>query len=623
MTSGETFFSLPTGNASDLFGVPIEFVDGRDVGQTCLAFEDAIRIMRADRKPKLIVLDMERLVSHTNADDHRIYRDQNDLLQRAATGDPLRNLRSQLLHEGLSESKLLQIESEIAEQIAQAAAESIAGPDPTAISSASIELPIEFTHPSRESAVAQDTPPVTMRDALRGVLREYLLQDEQVFLYGEDIEDPKGDVFGVTRGLSSEFPDRVCNSPLSESTIVGTCIGRALAGQRPVAFIQFADFLPMAFNQIVSELATLHWRTAGQWNAPLVILAPCGGYRPGLGPYHAQTMEASFAHIPGLDVFMPSTAGDAAGLLHAAFQSARPSLLLYPKALLNDSSRASSIDVTSHFVPIGISRKIRAGRDLTLVGWGNTVSICERTAATLETAGVECEVIDLRSLSPWDEKSVLASAEKTARLIVVHEDNQTCGVGGEILATVAERARLPVAMRRVARADTYVPFNFANQIELLPSYKRVLTTAAELLGFDLTWELPAQTESDVIEVKAIGSGPSDETVSIVELHVQTGKRIRCGEVIATVEASKSVFDITAPADGVVTEVLANAGDTALVGKTLFQLRVDDPIAHKKSTLVEDPGEPTLVRRRPAETLPIPRRPNRPAHSKWGYRVPNR
>lgn len=611
ITSGSTFFSLPAGNARDLFGVPIEYVDGRHVGLAYEAFGNAIRRMRVDRKPQLIVLDVERLVSHTNADDQRIYRDQVELSQRAETGDPLRNLRAQLLAEGLTESELLEIESEITDQIALAEAESLAGPEPTTNHSARIDLPVELTHPSRESPLSHETPPITMRDALRSVLREYLLQDEQVFLYGEDIEDPKGDVFGVTRGLSSEFPDRVCNSPLSEATIVGTCIGRALTGQRPVAFIQFADFLPMAYNQIVCELATMHWRTGGQWNVPLVILAPCGGYRPGLGPYHAQTMEASFAHIPGLDVFMPSTAGDAAGLLHAAFQSGRPSLLLYPKALLNDSSRASAIDVGKHFVPIGVSRKVRSGRDITLVGWGNTVALCERAAATLETAGVECEVIDLRSLSPWDEKSVLASAEKTARLIVIHEDNQTCGVGGEILATIAERARLPVAMRRVARADTYVPFNFSNQIEVLPSYKRLLTTAAELLGFDLTWELPAQIESDIVEVKAIGSGPSDETVSVVELHVQTGQKINCGDVIASVEASKSVFDITAPADGIVTELLVAAGDTVVVGKPLFQMRVSNADARKKSPLVEDPGEPTLVRRRPVETLPIPRRANRP------------
>jgi 2-oxoisovalerate dehydrogenase E1 component len=282
-----------------------------------------------------------------------------------------------------------------------------------------------------------------MRDAIRDVLREHLRRDPRVFVYGEDIEDPKGDVFGVTRGLSTEFPLRVCNSPLSESTIVGTCIGRALAGQRPVAMIQFADFLPLAYNQIVNELATIFWRTDGGWNAPVIILAPCGAYRAGLGPNHAQTFDGAMVHTPGLDVLMPSTAADAAGLLHAAFKSERPTLLFYPKALLNDPARATTGDVGQHFVPLGVARRIRTGRDITFVGWGNTLGLCQTAAATLETAGVESEVIDLRSLSPWDERTVLASVEKTARMIVVHEDNHTCGLGGEIMATVAERPASP------------------------------------------------------------------------------------------------------------------------------------------------------------------------------------
>jgi 2-oxoisovalerate dehydrogenase E1 component len=610
-TQGNTFFSLPTGEARELFGVAIEFLDGRDVRHVCQVFGDTVRSMRADRQPRLIVLDVERLTSHTNADDQRIYRQPGDLQQATETKDPLRNLRGQLLAEGTSDAELTEIEADIARQVAAAEAASVAGPEPIATLTAKRDLHVELTHPSRETSSVRGLAPLTMRDALRSTLKQHLLQDERVFLYGEDIEDPKGDVFGVTRGLSTEFPGRVRNSPLTESTIVGTCIGRALAGQRPVALIQFADFLPLAYNQIVTELATIYWRTDGQWNVPLIILAPCGAYRPGLGPYHAQTMDGTIAHTPGLDVFMPSTAGDAAGMLRAAFQSERPTLLLYPKAMLNDSSRASSIEVTDHFVPIGVSRKVRSGRDLTLVGWGNTVPLCERVAATLDTAGAECDVIDLRSLAPWDEKNVLASAEKTARLIVVHEDNQTCGLGGEILATVAERARFPVAMRRVARADTHIPCNFANQVEVLPSYKKILTTAADLLGFDLTWEQPAEMDDNVIEVKAIGSGPSDEAVSVVEMHVQPGQNLACGDIVASVEASKSVFDITSPVEGIVTEVLATGGETILVGKPLLRVQVEQSVARKKPTTVDDPGEPTLVRRRPAETLPLPRRSHRP------------
>ena len=195
-------------------------------------------------------------------------------------------------------------------------------------------------------------------------------------LYGEDIEDPKGDVFGVTQGLTVAFPGRVLNSPLSESTIVGVSIGRALAGERPVAFIQFADFLPLAFNQIISELGSMYWRTDGAWQCPLVILAPCGGYRPGLGPFHAQSLESVMAHVPGIDVAMPADAADAAGLLHAAFESQRPTIFLYPKSCLNDRSAMTSADVERQRVPLGKSRNVGRGNDLTIVTWGSTLRLC-------------------------------------------------------------------------------------------------------------------------------------------------------------------------------------------------------------------------------------------------------
>ena len=174
-----------------------------------------------------------------------------------------------------------------------------------------------------------------MREALNRVLRDQLQANRDVHLLGQDIEDPKGDVFGVTKGLSTAFPGRVRNAPLSESTIVGTSIGRALTGQRPVAFIQFADFLPLGFNQIISELGSMYWRTDGSWQAPVILMVSCGGYKAGLGPFHAQTLESILAHVPGIDVVMPSSAGDAAGLLNAAFQSKRPTVFLYPKSGLN------------------------------------------------------------------------------------------------------------------------------------------------------------------------------------------------------------------------------------------------------------------------------------------------
>ena len=302
-----------------------------------------------------------------------------------------------------------------------------------------------------------------------------LAADPRVCLFGEDIEDPKGDVFGVTRGLSTAFPGRVVNSPLSEATIVGASIGRALAGGRPVALLQFADFLPVTLNQIMSELSTMHWRTVGEWNCPVVVLAPCGGYRPGLGPFHSQTMESIAAHMPGIDVFMPSTASDAAGLLNAALKSPRPTLFLYPKVCLNDRNTTASADAERHFVPIGQGAACDARRSSHDHRLGQHGSALRKSrGGDCVEAGFGVDLIDLRSISPWDREAVVESAGRTRKLLVVHEDNLTCGFGAEVVATVCESLSRRIVARRLTRPDTYMPCNFSNQLELLPSFKRIL-----------------------------------------------------------------------------------------------------------------------------------------------------
>lgn len=608
-TVGRTFFSLPGGMASELFGVPIQHLDGRDAVASYEGFGAIISEMRATRRPALVVMDVERMHSHTNADDHRLYRPADEIAQAQQSGDPVLRLRNHLLQSGVSQSTLEDLERQIRAEMAALTTASLRGPEPVSHDGAKRSLLVELTHPARESRGNEELggKRLTMREALRDVLHHHLLTDPRVTLLGEDIEDPKGDVFGVTRGLSTEFPERVQNAALTESTIVGTAVGRALAGQRPVTFIQFADFLPPALNQLICELGTMHWRTDGEYEAPVILMIACGGYRPGLGPFHAQTHEALIAHTPGIDVFMPSTAADAAGMLNAAFASGRPTVFLYPKALLNDPQQTTSSDVENHFVPIGVSRKVRSGRDITLVGWGNTVKLCEQTAAALETAGVEAEVLDLRSLSPWDERAVLASVEKTARLVVVHEDNVSCGVGAEVLATVVEKSRVPVAMRRVARPDTYVPCNFANQLEVLPSLKRVLAVSAELLNMDLSWIAPPQDEVGFATIEAIGSGPADETVIVSEWRVQQGDRIEAGQTVALLEATKSVFELSAPTSGLIERVFAEEGDTVPVGSPLLRLRLSADEQRTKPVTYENPGTPVLSRRASNVTIHLPRR----------------
>lgn len=611
-TRGRTFMSLPDGDADSYYGLPIQRIDGHDVATSFQRFGEIVERMRRERTPQLVVFSVERLTSHTNADDQRVYRTAEELRECAMTGDPITRLEHRLLAEGCEASTLAALRRNVDSEIAATLEAASAGPDPTPQMSAKAVIPVELTHSSYEVRGDAENATVTMGQALRNVLDHQLATDPRVFLYGEDIEDPKGDVFGVTRGLSTKYNGRVCNAPLTESTIIGTSIGRALAGQRPVAFLQFADFLPPAYNQLTCELASMFWRTGGQWTAPVVVMAACGGYRPGLGPYHAQTYESVMSHTPGIDVFMPSNACDAAGMLNAAFKSERPTLILYPKAMLNDLSRATSPNVAEQFVPIGSARKVRTGRDITFVAWGNTVSLCERAADDLERAGVEVEIIDLRSLSPWDEHMVVASVEKTSRLIVVHEDNHTCGFGSEVLATVGEKSRFPVSMRRITRPDTFIPCHYGTQIEVMPSYQKVLSTAAQLLDFDLTWEQPAEQEEGIFDLLAIGSAPSDETVTVVEFLTQAGARVEKGDVVASVEAAKSVFEMTTSVAGKVTELLAEEGDSIAVGKPLLRIRSDDAVVHKNAVLLENPGEPILVRRRPAERLPLPKRYDRRA-----------
>ncbi|HXE55067.1 MAG TPA: transketolase C-terminal domain-containing protein [Tepidisphaeraceae bacterium] len=431
-----------------------------------------------------------------------------------------------------------------------------------------------------------------MCEAFRETLRHWMTQDASITLYGEDIEDPKGDVFGVTRGLSTAFPGRVKNSPVSESTIVGTSIGRALAGGRPVAFIQFADFLPLCFNQLATELGSMHWRTCGAWECPVIVMVACGGYRPGLGPFHSHTMEALACHVPGIDVAMPSTAADAAGTLNAAFESGRPTVIFYPKARLNDRGQATSADVARHLAPIGAGRAVRPGNDLTLVGWGNTVALCEAAAKALDEAGCSVDVIDLRWLSPWDETLVCESARKTGRLIVVHEDNRTAGLGAEVVATVAERVE-SLRSRRVTRPDTYVPCHFGNQLEVLPGLRAILRASAELLDLDFTWKVPEPIASDLSVVCAIGSSPADQTVTIAELHVRAAESVRAGDVLASLECDKAIFDLQAPEAGVVEQIHLREGQQVRVNTPLLTIRTQNSVRRHTRSVREESGEPML------------------------------
>lgn len=596
-TRGNTFYQLPRGDAAEFYGLPIHRLDGRDPLACDRELGPIIAGLRESRGPALVVFQVERLTHHTNADDETRYREESEISQARAEADPLAKLRAQLLEFGVPAAELEELESEIERAVRAAADRALVAPNPVANLDARPPLPAHLAS-AAEYRGDDSAPRFSMLEAMREVLRHHVSIDTRVSMFGQDIEDPKGDVFGLTRGLSTAFPAQVKNSALTESTIAGVSIGRALAGGRPVACIQFADFLPLAFNQIASELGSMHWRTDGGWQTPVIVLTPCGGYRPGLGPFHAQTFESLIAHVPGVDVVMPSTAADAAGLLNAAFASGRPTVFLYPKVCLNDPALGTSADVTKQLVLPGKARIVTRGDDLTLVTWGATVPLCARAAAALATAGIHAELIDLRSLSPWDTEAVCTSAQRTGRLIVVHEDNLTCGFGAEVLATVAERVTVPVKSRRVTRPDTYVPCNYANQLEVLPSLKRILETAAELCDLDLAWEAETVGDVGVFVLEAVGSSPADQNVAIVEWKVREGQTIKAGDFIADCEADKATFELRAPVGGVIRELLA----------------VDEkvPVGSPLAKILTAKSAPAMPKRIPVEPKPLLKRRERSA-----------
>lgn len=598
LTDKKTFYNLPHQSADSFYGMEIQHLDGRDPIACYNRFGQIVTTIRETRQPALVLMSVERLSNHTNADDQTLYRDTLEIQHVCQTADPIQRLRRDLSAiTEIVDSHLDQMEQSIRADVSQAAKQAQYSIDPKPIFEAKKPLSAQVLAANREYAGQPSSQSLTMLTGVREVLRLHLTNHPQVTLYGEDIEDPKGDVFGLTRSLSNQFPGRVVNSPLSESTIVGTAIGRALAGGRPIAFLQFADFLPLAFNQIISELGSMYWRTDGAWDCPVILIATCGGYRPGLGPFHAQSLEAIAVHTPGLDVAMPARAGDAVGMLNAAFASGRPTLFLYPKSCLNLNGAAdvTSPDVEQQWVPIGKARIIRAGTDITLVGYGNTVQRCMLAAETLAEQGIEAEVIDLRWLSPWDQETVLDSVRKTSRLVVVHEDNQSCGMGSEILATIAEQVKSPVQLRRVTRADTFVPCNFANQLEVLPSYKRVLEVAAELLGLEVTWQQVASSqEKDIFTVEAVGTGPSDETLFVMDVMVDVGSHVQVGQTLASLEATKAVFDFDSPVSGVIAEILVNIDQDVQVGAPLFRIKLDpDNQPAPKPITKEASGQPSF------------------------------
>jgi 2-oxoisovalerate dehydrogenase E1 component len=595
-TSGKTFFEMPDGRAKSFYGMPIHFLNGRRVSDCAERLETIVDSVRERREPAIIVFSVDRLTSHTNADDDKVYRSQKELETVLQNADPNLLLREHLIMGGVPGDVLTRIEKNAEVTVRVGAKRARQTGDPEPVFDAARPLPAALTDPAIEERATDGTQTRNMLEAIRDVLHARMTGNEQISLFGEDLEDPKGDVFGVTRGLTQAFPGRVTNSALAEATILGVSIGKALAGQRPVAFLQFADFLPIAFNQIATELGSMYWRTNGKWECPVIVMVACGGYRPGLGPFHAQTYESVAAHVPGVDVMMPSTAKDAAGMLNAAFESGRPTLFFYPKVCLNEQATATRVDVAAHTAAVGRARRVTEGNDLTMVAWGGTMPLALKTVTALGEAGRGVDLIDLRFLSPWDRNQVCESVERTGKLLIVHEDNLTCGFGAEVAATVAERVNRPVQIRRITRPDTYIPCNFRNQLSVLPSFQLTLEAAAELLEMDVSWERRPEPTDGLLDVEAVGSSPTDQTVTVVTWLVEEGESVQSGQPVADMEADKAALELSVPISGVVEQRIIEEGCAVPVGTVLMRVRPREGGGPVKRVAREDAGTPTLHER---------------------------
>lgn len=325
---------------------------------------------------------------------------------------------------------------------------------------------------------------ITLIEGLRQAMDEELARDERVFIVGEDV-GPRGGVFRATMGLYDKYgPQRVIDSPLAELSIVGIGIGAALYGLRPICEIQFADFIHPAFNQIVSEAARMCYRSNGEWTAPMVIRAPYGGGIGG-GLYHSQSVEAFYAHVPGLKVVIPSTPFDAKGLLKSAVRDPNPVMFFEPKKgyrlIKGEVPEGEEV-----LVPIGPARISRSGSDLSLFAYGMMHHYALQAAEAVAAEGIDVEVVDLRTLAPIDRDTILASVRKTGKALIVHEDNLTGGYGAEIAAILAEQAftDLDAPVRRLAGPDVPgVPFSHPMQDWFMPDPTKIAAALRALAAY--------------------------------------------------------------------------------------------------------------------------------------------
>jgi len=425
---------------------------------------------RSGEGPTVLWCDLDRLSSHTSSDDHRVYRKLEDI-EAMQTRDPIRLLAEELIANGeLTAKKWEEIQDEIAKEVDADYLKAEQAEDPRA------NEVLDYNwgdNPPAEAPPIQAGQKMTMVNSINTTFKKALENDPKVIFFGEDIEDPKGGVFGLTKGLSDAFPKQVYNSPLAEATILGCAVGMAAYGMRPVFELQFIDFISPGWNQVVTNISTLRWRSFGEWKCPMVVYAPMGAYLPGGSLWHSMSGEGYLAHTTGIRVAIPSSPEDAAGLFWSAIHGDDPTFILVPKHIFRKQMAVSKVEP----VPFGKARIVREGSDVTLVSYGNCIELAEDAVAKLGDE-VSVEIIDLRSIVPCDYETVTKSVEKTGRLVVVVEDNRTGCFGQTIVTEMTsnpERWNLFLSPPQlVARDDVQIGFNPIYEYAALPDVDEVI-----------------------------------------------------------------------------------------------------------------------------------------------------
>ncbi|MEO7962535.1 MAG: dehydrogenase E1 component subunit alpha/beta [Gemmatimonadaceae bacterium] len=481
-------------------GLYIQEVDGCDFMASYETMQRAITHVRERKGPAFVHAHVIRPYSHSLSDDEVLYRPPEERAKDAER-DPVSTFPRWLVEQGhATTADLAKIEEEIAAVVLAATDDALSQPQPDA-STVEFAVYSPDVDPTSEQFDTEDDPQfsgneTTMVDLLNACMRDEMRRDPRILVFGQDVADVsreqyagqvkgKGGVFKVTHGLQKEFGStRVYNSPLAEANIVGRAIGLAHRGFKPVVEVQFFDYIWPAYMQIRDELATMRWRSNNAFSSPVVVRTTYGGYIRG-AIYHSQTGASLFTHIPGLRVVCPATALDANGLMRTAIRCDDPVLFLEHKHLYRQTYNKAAYPGPNFMIPFGKAKIVREGSDVTLVTYGATVQRAFAAANQIADEGISVEVIDLRTLSPWDRETVYASVKKTSRVIVAYEDSISWGYGAEIVARIADDcfAWLDAPVKRVASTDTFV--GYAPQLEdaILPQIEDFTRAYREVMSY--------------------------------------------------------------------------------------------------------------------------------------------